>query len=274
MSYPSGPPGNPGYPSGPPAAQYSSPTQQFGQVQEAAPAGPSKLPLYLDIAVAVFGLAIYLTTFALDNGTALGPLLGILAGLLAGVGLVPKQKSRYAVVAVVSVLGFLVVLAGVITVGAGNLGWASYLLVAFTLLQAIVAVTALLLDAEVIAAPVPKPKYEQQQPYGQYGAPGPYYGQPQGQPQHGGPPQQQAPQQRGGYPPQQYGGYPPNGPSTGGFGAPAPQGPPHQGGPATPPTGFPAFGQPHGGPPSQPTQAHETQQPPQQAAPQSAPPPS
>jgi hypothetical protein len=287
MSYPSGPPGNPGYPSGPPAAQYSTPTQQFGQVQEAAPAGPSKLPLYFDIAVAVFGLAIYLTTFALDSGTALGPLLGILAGLLAGVGLVPKQKSHFAIVAVLAVLGFLVVLAGVITIGAGNLGWAAYLMVAFTLLQAIVAVTALLLDAEVITAPVPKPKYEQQ-PYGQYGAPGPYYGQPQGQPQglpqgqpqgqpqHGGPPQQQGPQQRGGYPPQQYGGYP-NGPSTGGFGAPAPQGPPHQGGPPTPPTGFPAFGQPQGGqggPPSQPTQSYETQQPQPQAAPQTAPPPS
>ncbi|MET0474986.1 MAG: DUF5336 domain-containing protein [Mycobacterium sp.] len=269
MSYPSGPPGNPGYPSGPPAAQYSTPTQQFGQPQEAAPAGPSKLPLYLDIAVAVFGLAIYLTTFALDSGAALGPLLGILAGLLAGVGLVPKQKSHFGVVAALSVLGFLVVVAGVITAGSSDLGWAAYLLVAFTLLQAIVAIAALLLDAGVVSAPVPKPKYEQQ-PYGQYGAPGPYYGQPQGQPQQGGPPQQ-----RGGYPPpqQQYGGYP-NGPSTGGFPAQIPQGQPHQSGPATPPTGFPAFGQPQSGPPSQPTQSYETQQLQQPAAPQSAPPPS
>jgi hypothetical protein len=269
MSYPSGPPGNPGYPSGPPAAQYSTPTQQFGQVQDTGPVGPSKLPFYLDIAVAVFGLAIYLTSYALESGAALGPLLGILAGLLAGVGLVPKQKSRFAIVAVLAVLGFLVVLAGVITAGAGNLGWASYLLVALTLLQAIVAVAALLLDAGVITAPAPKPKYEQQ-PYGQYGAPSPYYGQPQhgGHPQHQGPPQQ-----RGGYAPQQYGGYP-NGPSTGGFAAQAPQGQPHQSGPPTPPTGFPAFGQPQSGPPSQPTQSYETQQPQQQAAPQSAPPPS
>ena len=270
MSYPSGPPGNPGYPSGPPAAQYSTSAQQYGQVPEASPAGPSKLPLYLDVAVAVLGLAIYLTTFALDSGAALGPLVGILAGLLAGVGLVPKQKSHVAVVAVLAVLGFLVVLAGVITVGPGNLGWASYLLIAFTLLQAIAAVTALLLDAGVITAPAPKPKYEQPQPsYGQYGAPGPYYGQPQ----HGGPLHQQGPQQRGGYPQPPYGGYA-NGPSTGGFAAQAPLSPPQQSGPPTPPTGFPAFGQPQSATVSQPTHSYETQQPQQQAAPQSAPPPS
>ena len=55
------------------------------------------------------------------------------------------------------------------------------------MLQAIVAVAALLFDAGVITPPAPRPRYEQQQ-YGQYGGPGPYYGQPQ---QHG-PPQQQA----------------------------------------------------------------------------------
>ena len=273
MSYPSGPPGNPGYPSGPPAAQYNAPTQQFGQAQETAPVGPSKLPFYLDIAVAVFGLAIYLTTFAFENGTALGPLLGILAGLLAGVGLVPKQKSRYAIVAVLAVLGFLVVLAGVITAGAGNLGWASYLLVAFTLLQAIVAVAALLLDAGVITAPVPKPKYEQQ-PYGQYGAPGPYYGQPQGQPQHGGHPQQGSAPAARRLPAAAVRRLLRTARRPVASPAQAPQGPPHQSGPPTPPTGFPAFGQPQGGPPSSPTQSYETQPPQQQAAPQSAPPPS
>ncbi|MDT5070693.1 MAG: hypothetical protein QOH82_13 [Mycobacterium sp.] len=273
MSYPSGPPGNSGYPSGPPAAQYSSPTQQFGQVQEPAPAGPSKLPLYLDIAVAVLGLAAYLTTFALDSGTTIGPVAAILAGLLAGVGLVPKQKSHLGVVAVLAVLGFLLVLSDVITVGASNVDWPWYLLLAFTLLQALTAVAALLLAADVITAPVSKPKYEQN-PYGQYGAPGPYYGQPQGQPQHGGPSHQQGPPQRGGYPQQQYGGYPGN-PSTGGFAAQPPQhGAPQQSGPPTPPTGFPAFGQPQGATGSQPTQSFETQQPQQQAAPQSAPPPS
>ena len=274
MSYPSGQPGNQGYPSGPPAGQYSAPTQQFGQPPEAAPAGPSKLPLYLDIAVAVLGLAAYLTTFALDSGTTIGPVAAILAGLLAGVGLVPKQTSHYAVIAVLAVLGFLLVLSDVINVGAGNVDWPWYLLIAFTLLQAIAAVAALLVDAGVITAPEPKPKYEQN-PYGQYGGPGQYYGQPPGQlpgQHHGGP------QQRGGYPQQQYGGYP-GGPNTGGFTAPPQAQPPQQNpqqqsGPPTPPTGFPAFGQPQGGTGSQPTQSFETQQPQQQAAPQSAPPPS
>jgi hypothetical protein len=267
MSYPSGPPNNSGYPS---AAQYGAPSQQFGQPQqEAAPPGPSKLPLYLDIAVAVLGLAAYLTTFALDSGTTLGPIAAILAGLLAGVGLVPKQKSHVGVVAVLAVLGFLLVLSDVITVGASNVDWPWYLLIAFTLLQAIAAVAALLLDADVIKAPVPKPKYDQN-PYGQYGAPGPYYGQPQ----QGGPPHQQGPpQQRGGYPQQPYGGYQ-GGPSTGGFNPQATQqGGQQQSGPPTPPTGFPAFGQPQGAIGSQPTQTFETQQP-QQAAPQTAPPPS
>jgi hypothetical protein len=273
MSYPSGPPGNSGYPSGPSASQYSAPAQQFGHAHEAGPTGPSKLPQYLDIAVAVLGLLAYLTTFALDSGTTIGPVAAILAGLLAGVGLVPKQKTHFGVVAVLAVLGFLLVLSDVIAVGASNVDWPWYLLIAITLLQAIAAVTALLLDSGVIAAPVPKPKYEQN-PYGQYGAPGPYYGQPQGQPQHGGPPPQQGPQQRGGFPQQQYGGYP-GSPSTGGFTAePTQQSAPQQSGPPTPPTGFPAFGSPQGSIGSQPTQTFETQQPQQQAAPQTAPPPS
>jgi hypothetical protein len=142
------------------------------------------------------------------------------------------------------------------------------------LLQTLAAVAALLLDAGVITAPVPKPRYEQQH-YAPYGAPGPYYGPQQGPQQHGGP-AQQGPPQRGAYP-QPYGGYP-GGPTTGGFATPAPSGPPQQSGPPTPPTGFPAFGQPQGALGSQPTQSFESQQPvnesQQQAAPQSAPPPS
>jgi hypothetical protein len=291
MSYPSGPPGNPGYPSGPSAGQYNAPTQQFGQPQEAAPVGPSKLPLYVDIAVAVLGVLAYLATFgpifniSAPNIPGLGPIGGavsatpigvtvaaaiaLVAGLLAGVSLLPKQSTRRAWVAILSVLALLLVLSQVVGVPSGvTFGWSLYLLIAFSVLQTIAAVAALLLDADVITAPVPKPKYDPQ-PYGQYGAPGPYYGQPQ----HGGPQHQQGPpQQRGGYAPQ-YGGYP-NGPSTGGFGAPAPQGPPQQSGPPTPPTGFPAFGQPQGALPAQPSQTYETQPPQQQGAPQTTPPPS
>ena len=82
-------------------------------------------------------------------------------------------------------------------------------MIAFTLLQTIVAVAALLLEAGVITAPAPRPRYEQ---FGQYGPPpGGYYGQPGPQ----GPPQGLPP--RPGYPSQYGGGYS-SGPSTGGFG--------------------------------------------------------
>lgn len=309
MSYPTGPSGNSGYPSGPQQPQYNAPTQQFGQVPsqipEAAPAGPSKLPFYLGIAVAVLGLAVYLSSFgpvftisaptipglgpiggavsATPVGITLATAISVLAGLLAGTSLLPKQSRLDAWVAILSVLALLLVLSQIVGVPSGvSFGWALYLIIAFSVLQTAAAVAALLLDAGVISAPVPKPKYDQQ-PYGQYGGPSPYYGQQAGQPQHGGPPHQQGPPQRPGYQPQ-YGGYS-NGPTTGGFTAPQPpQGAP-QSGPPTPPTGFPAFGQPQGGPASQPSQpqqqsyesqpsSYDPQQPTQQAAPHSAPPPS
>lgn len=263
MTYP---PGGPGYPPAQQGNQYVAPTQQFGKVGEPEPAGPSKLPAYLSAAVAVFGLGTYAFNFGplltISNsdfpqfGSASGstPGLGlavaasVLAALLAGIGLLPKQKSRAGLVAVVSTLSFLLVLAEVINAPAGlSIGWGLYLIIATTLFQAGAAITALLFDAGVLTPPVPKPRYEQQ-PYGQYGQPPYGYGQPQGQPQQYG---QQPQQQRPGYP-TPYGSYP-GGPSTGGFGATggsysdantdshATGG---HSGPPTPPTGFPAFGQP------------------------------
>jgi hypothetical protein len=249
MTYP---PGSPGYPPAQqPTAQFSAPTQQFGKVPDAGPGaqeGPSKLPVYLTAAVAALGLLVYLSTFfplfdvSADFFTPtlldLGVVAALLAALIAGVALLPKQRPLPAVVAVLSVLGFLLVIAIVLTAPDGvSLDIGLYLIIAFTLLQAIVAVAVLLFDAGVISPPVPRPKYEQQ--YGQYGGPsGPYYGQPH----HGAPHQQQQPgQQRPGYP-SQYGGY--QGPSTGGFQAGPQQGGPQQGGPPTPPTGFPTYGQP------------------------------
>jgi hypothetical protein len=250
MTYP---PGSPGYPPAQqPTTQFAAPTQQFGKVPEGGPAagGPSKLPLYLTAAVAALGLAVYLSSFGpLFTASAdfftptmldLGVVASILAALIAGVALVPKQTAAPSLVAVLSVLGFLLVVAVVLTVPDGvSIDWGLYLLLAFTVLQAIVAVAVLLFDAGVVTPPAPRPKYEQQQQYGQYGGPGPYYGQPQGQPQHqGGPQHQQGQHQRPGYPSQYGGGYPGGGPSTGGFSG----GP--QGGPPTPPTGFPTYGQP------------------------------
>lgn len=271
MTYP---PGNPGYP---PAqqGQYTAPTQQFGKVgephagstvPEPAAAGPSKLTAYLTAAVAAFGVGTYAFNFGplltISNsdfpqfGSASGstPGLGlavaasVLAALLAGIALVPRQKARAGLIAVISTLSFLLVLAEVINAPAGlSIGWGLYLIIATTLLQAGSAIAALLFDAGVLTPPVPKPRYEQQQPYGQYGAP--YYGQqgggPPAGPQYGGPDYggHQPQQQRPGYP-SQYGYQ--GGPGTGGFqSAPGAHGDhSDHSGPPTPPTGFPAFGQP------------------------------
>lgn len=282
MTYP---PGNPGYSSTPPTTQYSAPTQQLSKVPDTAPAGASKLPVYLAAAAAALGLAVYLSSFGpqftISNsefpqlGSASGSTLGlgiavvasILAGLLAGVTLLPRQKSYAAVVAATSVLAFLLVIGEVINAPSNaSIDWGLYLIIAFTLLQAGSAVAWLLLDAGIITAPAPRPKYDQQQQYNPYGGPGGYYGQQQ--PHHGGPAQQQRPN----YPPQYgQGGYP-GGPTTGGFPAVNPQ----QSGPPTPPTGFPAYGQPQSGQSGQSGGQGSSQQSgqPQPPTQQSAPPPS
>lgn len=280
MTYP---PGSPGYPpTQQPTTQFSAPTQQFGKLPEPAPApapgpaaeGPSKLPMYLTAAVAALGLAVYLSSYGpLFEASAdfftptlldLGVVAALLAALIAGVGLVPKQKTSPALVAVLSVLGFLLAVAIVLTAPQGvNIEWGLYLIIAFSVVQAIVAVAVLLFDAGVITPPVPRPKYEQQQQYSQYGGPAQYYGQPHqpGPPHQQGPPQQQRP----GYPSQYGGGYP-GGPSTGGYSSG------QQSGPPTPPTGFPTYGQP---PSSQSSSAPTTQVPVQpSSSTQSGPPPS
>ncbi len=271
MTYP---PGSPGYPPAQqPTTQFAAPTQQFGKLPDVAPAaeGPSKLPVYLTAAVAALGLAAYVSGYGPLLGAGadsafspplldLGVVASLLAALIAGVSLVPKQKAAPALVAVLSILGFLLLINIVLGAPKGvDIKWGLYLIIAFSVLQAIVAVAVLLFDAGVITPPAPRPRYgQQQQQYGQYAAPGPYYGQPH-QP---GPPHQQGPQLRPGYPSPYPGGYP-GGPPTGGFSG----GP--QGGPPTPPSGFPAYGQP----PS--SNAPTTQVPVQQtSSAQSGPPPS
>lgn len=272
MTYP---PNSPGYQSAQPTTQFAAPTQQLGRAPEPAASEPSSLPMYLNIAVAVFGIAVYLANFGplftISNsdfpqlGTASGSttelglavVASLLAGLVAGVALLPKQKALDAWVAVISVVAFLVILAEILSAPAEvTIGWGLYVVAVFSFLQAAAAIANLLLNAGVITAPEPKPHYEQHQSYGQYQPQ--YYGQqPGGQQQGGqhGAPQlggqhQGPPQQRPGYP-QQYGGYA-GGSSTGGFPAPGQQsgqqpsqsGGHHQSGPPTPPTGFPAYGQP------------------------------
>src|SRR4051812_5099783 len=126
MSYP---PGSPGYPPAQqPTTQFAAPTQQFGKLPEPAPTtdGPSKLPLYLTAAVAALGLAVYLSSYGplfASAGTDLftptlldlGVVAALLGALIAGVALVPKQKAAPALVAVLSVLGFLLAVAIVLT---------------------------------------------------------------------------------------------------------------------------------------------------------------
>jgi hypothetical protein len=275
MTYP---PGSPGYPpTQQPTNQFSAPTQQFGKASEPAPSaaeGPSQLPMYLTGAVAVLGLAAYLSSFGpLFTATAdfftptlldLGVVASLLAALLAGVGLLPKQKARPAAIAVLSVLSFLLVIAIVLTAPDGvSVDWGLYLIIAFTVLQAIVGVAVLLFDAGVLTAPVSRPKYEQQQQYGQYGGPGsgPYYGQAH---QGGSHQQQGLAQQRPGYP-SQFGGYPPGQQSSQYAGVPP-------GGPPTPPTGFPTYGQPPSG--SAPTAQVPAQPESPSSSTQSGPPPS
>jgi len=246
MSYPQGPTGGPGYPpSQQPNAHFAAPTQQFGKLAETdtVAAGPSRLPGYLAAAIAALGLLVYLGSFGpqFTAGTEffitpfridLAVVASLLAALIAGVGLLPKQTARPALVGVLSLLSFLLVISIVLTAPSGvTIDWGLYVVVAFTAIQAIVGIGSLLLDAGIITAPAPRSKVDQQQ-YGQYS--GSYYGQPTAPPQgqqHG------SHQHRPGYP-SPYGSYPGGGPSTGGFPAVSPSGPP------TPPTGFPTYGQP------------------------------
>jgi hypothetical protein len=241
-------PGSPGYPPAQSPGGYgASSTPSFTKSDD----GESNLKVYLAIGVLVLGLASYLLSYGpmitrilpngdelVESGSTLPIDLGLLAALLAGVSVVPKAKNYAAVVAAVAVLGALLLVED--TIGASGRGWALWFALGCGVVQAVLAVTALLLDAGVITPPAPRPKYDQY--YGQYGG---YYGQQS--------PYQQQPPQQSGYG-AQYGGYP-SGPSTGGFSAvgpqsgpiPAPQsGPQHaqQQGSATPPTGFPSFSPP------------------------------
>jgi Family of unknown function (DUF5336) len=242
MTYSSGSPGYP--PAQSPGGYGASSTPSFTKSDD----GESNLKVYLTIGVLVLGLASYLLSYGpmitrilpngdelVESGSTLPIDLGLLAALLAGVSVLPKAKNYAAVVAAVAVLGALLLVED--TIGASGRGWALWFALGCGVVQAVLAVTALLLDAGVITPPAPRPKYDQY--YGQYGG---YYGQQS-------PYQQQSPQQSG-YG-AQYGGYP-SGPSTGGFSAvgpqsgpiPAPQsGPQHgqQQGSPTPPTGFPSF---------------------------------
>ncbi len=241
MTYP---PVNPGYPPSQPPGGYGPGGPSYPPIQPE----PSRLPVYLTTSVVVLGLAAYLSSFGpvLTVSADVGPFGGaelsgsgggypiiatLLAALLAAVGILPKAKNYNAIVAVAAVMSVLLVIAQVVSKPPGfAIGWALWLVLGFTLLQAIAAAAVLLLEAGLITAPAPRVRYQ----YGDQFAYGPppagYWGQPVSQ----GPPLQGSPLQRPDYP--QYGGGYPSGPSTGGYGP--------QDGPPTPPTGFPSFSPP------------------------------
>ena len=212
MTYP---PGNPGYPPAQSPASYGAPASpSFAKSEDAE----NNLKHYLTIAVAVLGVLTYLASYfpmvsrllpngdeLVEKGSTLPVDLVLLAGLLAAVSLLPKAKNYLAAVAAVASLGSLLLIQD--TIDATDRGAGLWIAVTAGVAQAALAISALLLDAGVITAPAPRPKYDQ------------YYG--------------------------QYGGYP-SGPTTGGFAAqPGPQQSSAQShGSPTPPTGFPSFSPP------------------------------
>ncbi|WP_165849768.1 DUF5336 domain-containing protein [Mycobacterium uberis] len=252
MTYSSG---SSGYPPAQPAGSYPGATSSFAKNDD----GESKLSQYLTIAVTILGVAVYLGNFgptftlsadlgpgsggrAGDAGTAV--VVALLAALLAGLALLPKAKSNARIVGPIAVLGALLAISEMINMPAGfSIGWAMWFVLACSVIQAIAAVAALLLEIGIIIAPTPRPRYNYVQ-YGQYGAKS-YYGQSTGSPQVGlhvhNP--QQSPAGYG----SQYGGYSSNQvptqagvPSVGGFNAQHSA----QQGLSTPPTGFLSFSPP------------------------------
>lgn len=249
MTYP---PNNPGYPAPQQPGGYGAPTAPAAAPYPAAqypaaPARANKLPGLLAGAVTGLGLAAYLASFGplLKINADIGPFGGasftasglsywtiaaLTASLLAGVSLLPKARTYTPIVAVAALLGVLLVIGQIINRPNGfSIGWALWAVLLFTTFQAVAAVAALLFESGVLAAPAPRPRYEQ---YSQYGPPpGGYY-----------------PQQHPGYP-APYGNYP-----TGGFPGQDDDAPP------TPPTGIPL---------TVPQQAAPQQAAPQQSTPQS-----
>jgi hypothetical protein len=208
--------------------------------------------------VAILGLAAYLLIFgpawkSSDASGSVVPILGIIgmlfAALFAVIALLPKQANYTPVVTSTSVVGFLLIIWDLIK-GGQAAGWALIVIVVLSALQTVAAIATLLLDAGVITAPAPRPKYDpyQQQYRGPYYQQQPSFTGPPSGPQ---PPHAQAPQGFGPTP-----GYPrqfsyPGGPAPSGF--PTQQIPTHQihqPGPPTPPTGFPTYAPPPSAPAS------------------------
>jgi hypothetical protein len=181
MSYPSGPPG--GYPGQPP--QQGTPV--FGQPPARPnPLGRLGIPGLLVLGTFVLALVAYFCSYGGGYGIEVIILLG--GGLLAGLSLLPNAPALLPYAAVLSVIGGLSELDAVINVSGGRIPTAVILILVFGLLQAVAAVTAVLLSYGLIKL-APKAAV----PHAAVGYPpsGGFLGQQQHQQ-----PQQQQPQQQ------------------------------------------------------------------------------
>ncbi|MET7771653.1 DUF5336 domain-containing protein [Nocardia sp. NPDC005366] len=219
MSYPTG---GSGYntPATPSASSDlgQSPSGAAGTGSSASGSDAKGLPFFLVVGVAALGAINFLlgflpyaarefvnpvngktTTADSANGfeAPITALLAILlfAGVLAGLSLLPKQNWK-AVAAAASVAGFLgIVLQSFFLNDDATLKWGAYLLIFLALVQAGIAVAAVLFEAGILKPPAPKPAtapapqagygqggygqqaYGQSQPGGQYGQTPGQYGQ-------------------------------------------------------------------------------------------------
>lgn len=224
MTYPSG--GGPGgYPGQGPQQPQQPPGYGMPQQQTNPLAGVS-LPVLLSLGVTLLGLVAYFCGFSDEaSGADLQIIILLVAGLLAAFRALPDGPKFLPVATVLSVAGALWELDAVVGIPAGakTPGIVVVLLI-MGLLQAAVAVAALLFDLGVLKLPAPS----HHAPMGQYGPPpGQFPQQPQ-QPQ-----QQQQP------------------PAPGQYGSPGAQTqyqpqpgqfPPPGQGPGTPPGGYPQQG--------------------------------
>ncbi|MGH3516856.1 MAG: DUF5336 domain-containing protein [Haloechinothrix sp.] len=208
MSFPSG-----GFPaqgpqSQPPqqgqGTQYLPPAAPQAPKQETSRGGSISLGVILPLAVTLLGLLAYFLSFSDSVGFGGGFLsfddpvqFMLLAGLLAALHVLPKGPTLLPVIVLLSVLGFFIVLSGVVE-GPSVPGAVIFLLI-LSIFQMLVALAALLSDYGVLKLPQPK----QQPAYGQpaqFGQPGQYGQQPPAGPvghpgQFGGAPGPAQPQQ-------------------------------------------------------------------------------
>jgi hypothetical protein len=186
MSYPSGPPGGPGgHPGQPP--QQGAPV--FGQAPAAPnPLGRLGIPGLLVLGTFVLSLIAYFCSYGGGSGIEVMTLLA--GGLLTGLSLLPGAPATLPYAAVLSVVGGLAELDTVINAAGGRVPTSMILILVFGLLQAVAAVTAVLLAYGRIKL-APRPAVPHAATVG-YPPTGGFHGQPpQQQPHHPPHPQQQ-----------------------------------------------------------------------------------